>query len=31
MGGIETDTMLWMGMLLAIGAGALSFLADKKV
>ena len=27
MGGIETDTMLWMGMLLAIGAGALSFLS----
>ncbi len=27
MGGIETDTMLWMGMLLAVGAGALSFLS----
>ena len=27
MGGIETDTMLWMGMFLAIGAGALSFLS----
>jgi len=26
-GGIETDTMLWMGMFLAIGAGALSFLS----
>src|SRR5690625_1614110 len=27
MTGIETDTMLWMGMFLAIGAGALSFLS----
>lgn len=27
MGGIETDTMLIVGMLLAIGAGALSFLS----
>lgn len=27
MGGIETDTFLIVGMLLALGAGALSFLS----